>query len=87
MRLVGGWGGGAGDVGSRLPGVVGRLILHVDRIANLPHHITGMTDPLRDCAPYGQLLRAVAPARLLLGRPDVQATLPPAIDAFLSASL
>ena len=46
-----------------------------------------MTDPLRDCAPYGQLLRAVAPARLLLGRPDVQATLPPAIDAFLSASL
>lgn len=48
--------------------------------------IAGMADPLQDCAPYTQLLRAVAPARLLLGRPDVHATLPPAIDAFLSSS-
>lgn len=46
---------------------------------------TGMADPLRDCAPYAQLLRAVGPARLLLRRPDVYATLPPAIDAFLSS--
>lgn len=46
----------------------------------------GMADPLKDCAPYVRLLRAVAPARLLLRRPDVHATLPPAIEAFLSSS-
>jgi hypothetical protein len=45
-----------------------------------------MADPLRECAPYAQLLQAVAPALLLLTRPEVHATLPPAIDGFLSSS-
>lgn len=55
-------------------------------LTNSPPSRTGIAEPIRDCAPYAQLLRAVAPARLLLGRPDVHATLPPAIEAFLASS-